>query len=253
MSRTTASWWMLGLLILLSSFNPPTVHAGEEACGCSTVMGCSGKCGKGDLCSYGPKSCCPRGTLFQWSYGTSFSGGPDLNEPLVTDRPDFTEASSTVGLGVAQIEFGYTYSYNRDGAESVASNSYGEPLLRYGMLANWLEFRLALFPTEERTITNGARSSDSGLQDMYTGFKIALTPQECLLPEMAIIPQMNIPIGGPAFTSKNIEPGVNWIYAWEITDFISTAWFDTGQSPHRRRRHDLFGNGPILDDCLYAY
>src|SRR5262245_53064759 len=50
--------------------------------------------------SYGPCPCVPRKTLFQWSYGTSFSGGPNLDEPLVTDRPDFTEASVTVGRGV---------------------------------------------------------------------------------------------------------------------------------------------------------
>ena len=36
-----------------------------------------------------------RKTLLQWSYGTSFEGGPDLYEPLVTDRPDFTESSVT--------------------------------------------------------------------------------------------------------------------------------------------------------------
>ncbi|HUE70669.1 MAG TPA: hypothetical protein VMP01_07245, partial [Pirellulaceae bacterium] len=47
--------------------------------------------------------CCSPGTLFQWSYGNSFSGGPNLDEPLVTDRPDFTEASSTVGRGVLQL------------------------------------------------------------------------------------------------------------------------------------------------------
>ena len=77
----------------------------------------------------------------QWSYGTSFSGGPDLDEPLVTDRPDFTEASSTVGLGVAQLEFGYTYTYDNDGTQSTRTHSFGEPLLRVGILAEWLEFR----------------------------------------------------------------------------------------------------------------
>lgn len=52
-------------------------------------------------------ACCGnnRKTLLQWSYGTSFGGGSHWNEPLVTDRPDFTEASSTVGRGVAQLEF----------------------------------------------------------------------------------------------------------------------------------------------------
>src|SRR5687768_10953213 len=53
-------------------------------------------------------------TLFQWGYGDGGEGGPDLSEPLVTDRPDFTEASSTVGLGVMQLESGYTYVYDSD-------------------------------------------------------------------------------------------------------------------------------------------
>jgi Putative MetA-pathway of phenol degradation len=166
---------------------------------------------------------CSPGTLLQWSSGNRFGGGPDLDEPLVTDRPDFTEASSTVGRGVAQLEFGYTYSYNNDAGESVKSQSFGEPLLRYGILADWLEFRIALFPVEERTTSGGASTSSRGTEDLYTGFKIALTPQEGSLPEMALIPQMNLPTGSNAFTSKNVELGINWIYGWEINDFISTA------------------------------
>ena len=34
----------------------------------------------------------------------SFSQELDTSEPLVTDRPDATEASSTVGKGVLQFE-----------------------------------------------------------------------------------------------------------------------------------------------------
>ncbi len=174
-------------------------------------------------CSYGPCDCQSRGTLFQWSYGTSFSGGPDLDEPLVTDRPDFTEASSTVGLGVAQIEFGYTYSYDSSDGESTRAQSFGEPLLRVGIFADWLEFRIAVFPLEERTRSVGASNTTTGVADLYLGFKIGLTPQEGILPEMALIPQMNVPSGSNAFTSDSVEPGLNWIYAWEISDFISTA------------------------------
>ena len=56
---------------------------------------------------YGNAPSEPRMTLLQWSYGTSFSGGaPGMDEPLVGDRPDFTESSVTVGRGVAQLEFG---------------------------------------------------------------------------------------------------------------------------------------------------
>jgi len=180
---------------------------------------------------------CSPGTLMQWSYGTSFSGGPDLDEPLVTDRPDFTEASTTVGLGVAQLEFGYTYTSDNSAGVSTRTQSFGEPLLRVGILAEWLEFRMALFPLEERIRTTGASNTESGLADLYLGLKIALTPQEGLLPEMAIIPQMNVPTGGGAFTSDSLEPGVNWIYAWELNDFVSTAGSTQGN-----RRIDGTGN-----------
>ncbi len=173
----------------------------------------------------------------QWSYGTSFSGGPDSSEPLVTDRPDFTEASTTVGLRVAQIEFGYTYIHDNAGDQSTHTQSFGEPLLRVGILAEWLEFRIALFPLEDRVITAASSNATAGASDLYLGFKIALTPQEGILPEMALIPQMNVPTGSNAFTSGSVEPGINWIYAWEINDFISTAGSTQGN-----RRVDDSGN-----------
>ena len=138
--------------------------------------------------TFGPCDCRPRGTLFQWSYGTSFSGGPDLDAPLVTDRPDFTEASSTVGRGVAQLEFGYTFTHNADGASSTTSHSIGEPLLRYGVLADWLELRIGWNYANQTTIAGGVGTSVRGAEDLYLGYKIGLTPQEEMLPEMALIP-----------------------------------------------------------------
>ena len=185
---------------------------------------------------------CSRGTLLQWNADAPVGGGPDLNEPLVTDRPDFTEASSTVGLGVAQIEFGYTYSYNSDNGTSTRSQSYGEPLLRYGLFEDWLEFRIALFPSEQQTTTAGVSRTTWGTEDLYTGFKIGLTPQDGFLPEIALIPQVNLPTGSPGFTSSRIEPGLNWIYAWEVNDFISMAG-----STQANRRVDSVTGGDYLE------
>ncbi|MEO2036212.1 MAG: hypothetical protein ABGZ35_29415, partial [Planctomycetaceae bacterium] len=127
----------------------------------------------------GCRRCCPQsnGTLFRWSSAPNVAGGPNLDEPLVTDRPDFTEASSTVGLGVSQIEFGYTYVYGSSGDTSIRTQSFGEPLLRYGIGADWLEFRLGVFPLEEQTNIGTTSSSTSALSDMYLGVKIGLTPQ----------------------------------------------------------------------------
>jgi hypothetical protein len=162
------------------------------------------------------------GTLFQWSYGNSFEGGPDLDAPLVTDRPDFTEASSTVGVGVTQLEAGYTYTY-RDHSGTQHGHSIGEPLFRVGALANWFEIRLGWNYLHERLDLASSTRRLTGLDDLYLGAKFGLTPQEGILPEMALIPQMTVPVGDEDHTAGDVLPGINWIYGWEINDLLSTA------------------------------
>lgn len=162
---------------------------------------------------------CSCGTLFQWSPSASCQGGPNLDAPLVTDRPDFTEASSTVGRGVAQLEIGYTFTHDNDSTTDTRSHSFPEPLLRYGILEDWLELRLGWNYADETT--NGLNLN--GSEDLYLGFKIGLTPQEGILPEMALIPQMTVPSGASAFTANEVLPGVNLIYGWEVNEFLSTA------------------------------
>ena len=167
---------------------------------------------------------CYRKTLLQWSYGTSFEGGPDLDEPLVTDRPDFTEASVTVGYGVVQIESGYTYTYDGDRSGSTRSHSYPETLVRIGMLADWFEFRTDWNYVEERTHEfGGPNSRVEGAEDLGLGCKIGLTPQECILPETALILQMTVPTGAGRLTADEVLPGFNFLYGWEINDDWSTA------------------------------
>lgn len=176
-----------------------------------------------DVCDRRCSCCKSEGTLFRWSGFPATTGGPDLDEPLVTDRPDFTEASSTVGLGVAQIEFGYTFSLDDDGQISSRGHSWGEPLLRYGILHDWLELRVGLLPVTETLRQGGLTNSTSGTEDLYLGFKLGLTPQAGWFPEMAIIPQMTVPTGSSAFTNGEVLPGFNWVYSWELSDDISTA------------------------------
>jgi len=177
---------------------------------------------------YGPCCCQERGTLLQWSYGTSFSGGPDLEEPLVTDRPDFTESSVTVGRGVAQLEAGYTYLYDTEAGTSVKTHSYPEMLWRIGMLAEWFELRIGWNYLEETTTVAGAPMSVRGSDDLLVGGKFALTPQECLLPEMALIVQMTVPSGTTGISAEEVLPGVNWLYSWEVNDYLSIAGSSQG-------------------------
>jgi len=164
-----------------------------------------------------------RKTLIQWSYGTSFEGGPNVYEPLVTDRPDFTEASVTVGYGVMQLETGYTFIYDSEGNERTRAHSFPEALLRVGVLAEWLELRIDWNYLAEQSEIGGAEDSISGAEDLGLGLKIALTPQEKILPETAVVLQMTVPSGGSEVTADEVLPGFNYLYGWDINDQWSTG------------------------------
>ncbi|MGB6044240.1 MAG: transporter [Pirellulales bacterium] len=204
-----------------------------------------------DSVSYGPCDCEPRGTLMQWSYGTSFSGGPDLDEPLVTDRPDFTEAAVTVGRGVTQLEFGYRFISDDAGPTRTESHSYPELLVRQGILAEWLELRVVWNYAHEETRTGLTTTRMDGADDLGLGLKIALTPQEGILPEMALIPQMTVPTGGRSFSANEVLPGLIWVYSWEVNDFLSIGASTQGN----RAVDDVTGDGyfEIAQSVAFGY
>jgi hypothetical protein len=202
-------------------------------------------CGACDECQaaeeisrrFGPCPCEPRKTLFQWSYGTSFDGGPPgWDEPLVTDRPDFTEASTTVGRNVRQLEMGYTFARDSQAGATTNFHSFPETLFRWGVFAEWFELRAAWNYAVETSNAPGVADL-SGAEDLYLGVKLGLTPQEGWLPEMALVPQMTVPTGGSNFNAGEALPGVNWLYAWDINEFLSTG----GSSQFNRTLDDVTG------------
>ncbi len=164
-----------------------------------------------------PRDGARRPTLFQWSYGTSFSGGPPIDDDLATDRPDFVEASSCVGKRVLQIESGYTYYFNNDAGVQAIQHTYPEALFRYGAFTDWIELRFGC--NFSHLQDSGVRQS--GMDDLYVGVKLGLTPQEGILPEMALVPQMLIPTGATELTNDRVLPGMNWLYGWDLTETTS--------------------------------
>jgi hypothetical protein len=163
-------------------------------------------------------------TLFKWSYGAGGEGGPNLDEPLVTDRPDTTESSSTVGMGVVQLEAGYTYTYDSDDDGSFKSHSFPETLLRVGALADWLELRVNWNYVEETTTDFGAsRDVATGSEDLGLGVKLGLTGQEGILPEIALIADMSVPSGSSDFTAGETLPAATWCYGWDLNDWLATG------------------------------
>ena len=164
-------------------------------------------------------------TLFNWSGSDAVGGPASMDEPLIGDRPDFTESSTTVGLGVKQVEMGYTYTFDNDGTTQTKSHSYPEMLWRVGIYADWLELRIAynfgdVFGATESTET---RTTTSGGEDLYLGFKIALTPQDGILPETALVLQTTVASGDDVFSAGSALPGFNYIYSWALDNDWSLA------------------------------
>ena len=176
-------------------------------------------------------------TLFNWSGSDAVGGPASMDEPLIGDRPDFTESSTTVGLGVKQVEMGYTYTFDNDGTTQTKSHSYPEMLWRVGIYADWLELRIAynfgdVFGATESTET---RTTTSGGEDLYLGFKIALTPQDGILPETALVLQTTVASGDDVFSAGSALPGFNYIYSWALdNDWSLACLLYTSPSPRDR-------------------
>ena len=139
-----------------------------------------------------------------------------VDDGIVTDRPDFTESSSTVGKGRVQIEAGYTFS--RDGDVGARSNhAYPELLLRAGVFSERLELRAGQsFTRTIVTTVEGDRLSVHGADDLYLGVKMAVTAQRGWRPEVALVVQSTVPTGADALTAGRLLPGINILYGMEI-------------------------------------
>ena len=114
---------------------------------------------------------------------------------------------------MTQLELGYTLFSDDDDGRTY-THTYPELLVRQGIFRDWFELRIGYTAISEETPID----SVTGSADLYVGAKIGLTPQSQWRPEMSLIPQLFVPSGSSEFSSDSVLPGLNWIYAWEVTD-----------------------------------
>ena len=160
-------------------------------------------------------------SLFQWRYDGVWESPATERDRIVTDRPHLAEATSTVGLGRVQLETGFSFSNDRTGGTRTQTYSFPEPLLRYGVFAEWFELRLGWNYLYEHAIPQpGPRTTIHGSDDLYVGAKVALFKQYGWLPDFTVFPQARLPTGASAFTADQIRPGVNLAYSWAVTKIV---------------------------------
>lgn len=155
-----------------------------------------------------------------------------IDEPMVTDRPDFTESTLTVPRGRAQVELGYTYVYDEEDGVRAGDHVFPESLLRVGLAKDW-ELRVfwlggSLTESMFRETNDAGRRVDvkdheDGATDMSIGFKYHIREQDGWIPDMGVIGEVSIPTGTRSKTSGDVDPGAKFLWAYALTDRLSVS------------------------------
>ncbi len=155
-----------------------------------------------------------------------------MTEPLITDRPDFTESTETVPAGHVQLEAGYTFTFDREGADRTRDHAAPELLLRIGLVEN-LELRIgwegyswteSQFEVETRPGRRATREEwTQGAHDLSLGFKHKLIEQEGWIPHFGILGAITVPSGSSGFSSGDVDPELVLLWAYDVTDSLAIA------------------------------
>ncbi|MFO7673655.1 MAG: transporter [Lutibacter sp.] len=142
-----------------------------------------------------------------------------FSQEIITDRPDQTESSVTVGKNNFQIESGVLYQKIDN------SNSFIGPstLLRYG-ITNGIELR---FVSQYETTKIGLDVGDikySGFNDLEFGAKIQLFKKEDVSTEMAFLSHVIIPTADENLTSNHVGVVNKLSISHAITDKIGLGY-----------------------------
>ncbi|PTB97578.1 hypothetical protein C9994_02105 [Marivirga lumbricoides] len=136
-------------------------------------------------------------------------------EPVInTDRPGASDASRTVPKGYLHIESGFLFSVESiNPSQEQQLINFNNTLIRYGLLKG-LELRLNQSILSSRILENGQEIGvgwQSGLAPLMLGLKVNLTDENGLLPETALVAEVNLPKGNGNFQQEN------FIYRFNLT------------------------------------
>ena len=139
-------------------------------------------------------------------------------EPIATDRPDFTESSSLVPPGRLQLESGWTYTEGPS-INPVNSQTWPELLGRLGV-SRRLELRVG---QSLATVDPGNGGGFTAREDLYVGAKLGIARQRGGFPELAFIVQATVPTGDERLTADEVLPGGAILAGWNTSGRWSFA------------------------------
>lgn len=155
----------------------------------------------------------------------SLSASALYSQSIITDRPDQTEASSTVGRGVLQIESGFTYQVNTPDILEGKIEAYSwNTLWRVG-LADRLELRVVTQPEYGRVVGKGETLSEaSGLADLQLGFKVNIVKAGEGHPEVGFLSHLVVPTGSEGLTANRYGVINKLAVSHSLSNTHTLAW-----------------------------
>jgi hypothetical protein len=142
---------------------------------------------------------------------------------LSTERPGFTATSGMVGLGVLQLEQGYTFESALESGSKLATFSGPQAVLRFGIAAA-LELRFSTDGYEWQTQRFGVeRSALAGPSDYVLGVKYRVMAQGAARPEVSVTGGLSLPARGSPFTTSSHDPSFTLAAYKDLPDGFSLA------------------------------
>jgi len=167
----------------------------------------------------------------------------DPDGPINTDRPTFTPANTVVTRGRLQFESGFTFNAEQTSRTRTDVYDFPELAVRFGLFDR-VEFRtfwLGETWTQTQPRIGGPWRTSSGANDMEVGFKWQLLTADTerkWIPTTALITSIMAPTGGTSLqSSQRVEPYINLIYGWNLTDKLTLA----GSTGYLEMRQQLAG------------
>lgn len=143
---------------------------------------------------------------------------------VATDRPDFTDATYTVGRGVTVMESGYSFRRATDRAERLqeTTRTLPELLFRYGV-TNELELRLrwdGYVMADVNDRRQGMTGEVFGSSDLTIGAKYEILQQHHARPMLTAVGGLTVPSGASDVSALAVQPYLNLVAGWGLRRWI---------------------------------
>lgn len=135
--------------------------------------------------------------------------------PMRTERPSFSTNAYVLPAGAWQIETGYLYTNDSDGAD-FEQHTLPQALLRYGLNED-VELQFGWPGLSWRDAGNG---SDNGMNDASIGVKVQVTDDYAATP-LSFFAALSLPVGDDEFSSDSYDPSIG--AAWAHARFFGTV------------------------------